>query len=104
MRLPILCGLKEMFRCGSRLGGSRSARRMMPPYLGFSPAAGAWAKASEPPVAARYPSRMAITARKNISGMLRGRIMRTMRHLLSDVGLRALLQPSHDELAHRVTG
>src|SRR5947199_4274203 len=104
MRLPIFCGLKETLRCGSRLGGSRSARRIMPPYLGFSPAAGAWAKAVEPPVAARYTSRMAMTARRNnIPGMLRGRIMRTMRHLLSDVIHRALLQPRHNQLVHRMS-
>src|SRR6266853_4365021 len=86
MRLPIFCGLKETLRCGSRLGGSRSARRRMPPYLGFSPAAGAWAKASDPPVAARYTSRLIMAAvRTTMPGMPSGRCVRTMRHLVSDV-------------------
>src|SRR5215510_11642655 len=92
MRLPIFCGLKETLRCGSRLGGSRSARRRMPPYLGFSPAAGTWAKASDPPVAARYTSRLIMAAvRTTIPGMPSGRCMRTMRHLVSDVALAHLI-------------
>src|SRR5215468_10927822 len=94
MRLPIFCGLKETLRCGSRLGGSRSARRRMPPYLGFSPVAGAWAKASDPPLAARDTSRLIIAAvRTTLPSMPSGRCMRTIRHLLSDIAL-AYLSPS----------
>src|SRR5262249_15213689 len=92
MRLPIFCGLKETLRCGSRLGGSRSARRRMPPYLGFSPVAGAWAPASDPPVATRYASRLITAAvRTTLPGMPSGRCMRTMRHLVSAVALVHLL-------------
>src|SRR5262245_42450322 len=88
MRLPIFCGLKETLRCGSRLGGSRSARRTMPPYLGFSPAAAPWAKASDPSVDARCTRKQAMTAiRHTRPGILKGPCVRTMHYLVSDVVL-----------------
>src|SRR5215216_4690616 len=64
----------------------------MPPYLGCSPEAGAWAKASDPPVAARYTSRLIMAAVRTTSpGMRSGQRVRIMRHLVSDVALAHLM-------------
>src|SRR5919106_6797313 len=90
-----------MLRCGSRLGGSRSAMRIMPPYLGCSPAAGPWAKAVDPPGAVPCTSRLAITTmRRTIPGMRSGWFVHGINHLLETtlgyaVGLQCTRDTSH---------
>src|ERR671919_2872809 len=105
MRLTIFWGMKEMLRCGSKLGGSRSARRRIPPYFGCSPAPVPWAQAIEPLRAGSSTSTLAMAAKRvTVAGMCSRRFGCVMQDLLCDacVGVRPagsplLLHPRGDQ-------
>src|SRR5262245_16538973 len=82
-----------MFKCGSRLGGSRSAMRTRPPYFGLSAAATPCARASEPQMATGNTNRAASTT-------VRHTMPRAFRAPLVRLIITSLIQPRRDHPVH----